>query len=251
MRFTIIIFLIFIITFHTGYCQTRAKITEVDFHLEDNFIVVNYNLTGTLPKEQLTIQLMFINENNEYLNPKTVYNDVGAKIFGDGKKEIRWDLDADKISITGNLKAIVSITSSKVLVRGPSNALLSAIVPGLGGYFVDKNKTRSIITTVSTVGLMIYGINQKTRATRYYKNYNASSVNADIQNLYSKANNAQNKYFITTRIGAGLWVADIIWVYFKGSRNKKEAETYNEANGGGLSINYINKGFQFGYSMTF
>jgi hypothetical protein len=194
---------------------------------------------------------MFINENNEYLNPKTVYNDVGTKVFGDGKKEIRWNLDADKMSITGKIKAIVSITSSKVLVSGPSNAFLSAIVPGLGGYFVDKNKTRSIITTVSTVGLMIYGISQKTMATRYYKDYNASSVNADIQNLYSKANNAQNKYYITTRIGAGIWVADIIWVYYKGRRNKKEAEGYSDISGGGLSINYINKGFQFGYSVSF
>lgn len=251
MKSSIISIFIFIIFCQPIKCQSKARITDVDFHLEDKYIVVNYNLTGTIPKEQLTIELKFITENNENLKPRTINNDVGTKVYGDGKKEILWDINADNITISGNIKAVVTITSSKLLFSGPSNAFLSVFIPGLGGYFVDKNKIRSIVTTVSTVGLMVYGINEKIQANKYYKDYKASIVNSDIQTLYSKANNEQHKYYIATRIGAGLWLADIIWVYFKGIRNKEEVIAHNKFYGGGLTINYVNNGMQFGYSVTF
>jgi hypothetical protein len=252
MRSSIILCLTIILFRQPCICQTKAKITDVDFHLEERYIVVNYNLVGTLPKEQMTIELRFITENNESIIPKTVTGDVGTKSFGDGMKTILWDIVADQISLSGNLKASVAITSSKILYGGPSNALLSVIIPGLGGYFVDKNKTRSVLTTISTVGLMVYGISQKTQANKYYKEYNASIIPSDIQSLYTKANDAHHKYYTATRIAAGIWALDIIWVTFKGFRNRKESKSaYNAFTGDGLRLNYVNNGLQLGYSVSF
>jgi len=252
MRSAIILFLIPALFIHPCFSQTKAQITDVDFHLEDRYIVVNYTLTGTIPKEQLTIDLKFINESNETILPETVTGDAGAKEYGNGAKTILWDVVADKVALTGSLKAIVTVTSFSILYRGPSNAFLSVIVPGLGGYFVDKNKTRAIISTVSAAGLMGYGIYEKLQANECFKDYEACTDRSQLDDLYSTANEHQHKYFITTRIAAGIWAADVIWVTIKGYRNKKLAQSgYNAISSDGLKILYVNNGLQLGYSVNF
>jgi hypothetical protein len=252
MRYSIILFLALIIFSRPCFSQTKAKITDVDFHLEDRYIVVNYNLVGSLPNEEMTIELKFLTDNNETIIPKSVYTDIGTKIYGDGSKAIQWDIVADNVVISGNIKASVTITSSKILFSGPGNAFLSILIPGLGGYFVDKNDARSVLTTISTIGLMGYGIYEKLQANKYYADYNLSIVPADIQDLYTKANGSQNKYFIATRVAAGIWALDIIYVTFKGFHNRKEAKNaYRAFNNDGLRLNYVNNGFQFKYSFSF
>ncbi len=252
MRSSIVVFLMIILFYQSSVCQTKAKITDVDFHLEDRYIVINYNLAGTLPKEQMTIELKFLTENNETLIPKSVTGDIGTNLFGDGSKAILWDIVADQVSLSGNLKALITISSSKILFSGPSNAFLSILIPGLGGYKVDKNKGRSVLTTLSTVGLMGYGIFQKIEADKYYKDYNASIKPSEIEELYTKANDFQNKYFIATRVAAGIWALDIIYVTFKGFHNRKVARSaYSAFNEDGLRLNYVNNGLQLGYSVTF
>jgi len=252
MRSSIILILALVLFNQHSICQTKAKITDVDFQLEDRYIVINYNLTGSAPKEEMTIELKFITENNESIIPKTVTGDIGTKIFGDGKKAILWDIVTDSPVLSGNLKAIVTITSSSVLFRGPSNAFASVLIPGLGGYFVDKNKARSVLTTISSIGLIAYGVTQKIQADKYYADYNASTTPSEMDDLYAKANGAQHSYYMTTRIGAGIWALDIIWVTFKGFHNKKVAKSYYSSfNTDGLRLNYVNNGVQLGYSVTF
>jgi len=252
MRSSIILCLTIILFRLPCYCQTKAKIADVDIHLEERYIVVNYNLVGTLPNEQMTIELKFITENNEPIIAKAVTGDVGTKVFSDGSKAILWDIVVDHLVFSGNLKAVVSITSSKILYSGASNALLSVIIPGLGGYFVDKHKGRAVLTTISTLGLAGYGVFEKLQADKYYKEYNASIVPSEIQSLYTKANDAQNKYYIATRIGACIWALDIIWVTIKGAHNRNVAKNaYSAFKNDGLKLNYVNNEFQLGYSLSF
>jgi hypothetical protein len=252
MKSLIFLFLTILAFQITGIGQTKAKINAVDFYLDGNYIVVNYTITGSLPKEHMTIELRFITEENKLIIPQTVTGDVGNNRYRDGIKTIRWDIVTDQIIVSGNLKAIVTITSSKILYGAPSNALLSVVVPGLGGYFVEKNKIRSIATTISTLGLLGYGITQKNLSDKYYAEYNESTQPSDIENLYNKANNAHHKYFISTRVAAGIWIFDIIWVTIRGIQNKKESESYYGAfNGDGFGLNYVNNGLQLKYSISF
>ena len=252
MRSSIILILTLIVLSQPSVCQTKAKITDVDFQLEDRYIVINYNLTGTAPKEEMTIELKFITENNESIIPRTMTGDIGRKIFGDGKKAILWDIVTDSPVLSGNLKAIVTIASSRVIFSGPSNAFLSVLIPGLGGYFVDENKTRSVLTTVSSIGLIAFGVIQKGQADKYYADYNASTNPSEMDDLYTKANDAQHKYFMATRAGAGIWALDIIWVTFKGFHNMKVAKSYYSSfNADGLRLYYVNNGLQLGFSKKF
>jgi hypothetical protein len=252
MRSSIILILTLFVLSQPAICQTKAKITDVDFQLEDRYIVINYNLTGAAPKEEMTIELKFITENNETIIPKTVTGDIGTKIFDDGKKAILWDIVTDSPVLAGNLKATVTITSSRVIFSGPGNAFLSVLIPGLGGYFVDENKTRAVFTTVSSIGLIAYGVFQKSQADKYYADYLASSTPSEMDDLYTKANSAQHTAFIAASAGIGIWALDVVWVTFKGFHNKKVAKSYYSSfNTDGLRINYVNNRVQLGYSVTF
>jgi hypothetical protein len=252
MRSFIILFATIILFCKPCFSQTKAKITDVDFQLEDRYLVVNYNITGALPKEQMTIQLKFINEKNEEIIPKTVTGDVGTKFYTDGMKAILWDIVADQVLLSGNLKASVTITYSKIIYSGPSNAFLSVLIPGLGGYFVDKHKARAVLTTISTVGLLAYGFTQKLQSDKSYKEYGASKVPADIQSSYDKANGAHKNYLNAVRIGAGLWAFDIFCVTIRGIHNKKDAKSaYTSFSNDGLRLYHVNNGLQLGYSVSF
>jgi hypothetical protein len=252
MRFLILFFIITNILSIPGICQTKAKITDVDFALEGRYIVIYYNIEGSLPKEQMTIDLKFINENSETIIPNSITGDAGTKLFGDGPKTILWDIVADQVTLSGNLKALVTISSSEILFRGPSNALLSVFVPGLGSYFVDKRKGRAALTTLSTLGLVTYGIAQKIKAEDLYSDYNASLISSQIERLYTEANNANHNYYIATRAGACIWALDIIWVIFKGIHNKKEAKSaYDTFTFNGFDLNFDYNRLQLGYSITF
>ena len=252
MKSLILLFPVIIIFQFPINCQTNVQIKNVDFYLDGNFIVVNYNITGSIPKEHMTIDLKFITEDNKLIVPQTVTGDVGTHHFGDGMKTIRWDIVEDHIILSDNLKAIVTITSAKILYGGPSNALLSTVIPGLGGYFVEKNKTRSIVTTISTLGLIGYGISQKILADKYFDEYNKSTLQFEIEELYDKANNAHHKYYISTRVGVGIWIFDIIWVTIKGVNNKNEKKSYYDASyGDGFKLVNVNNGMQVKYSISF
>ena len=252
MKSLIISALLSALIWQCGFCQINVRITDVDFHLENNFIVINYKIEGSLPNEHLSIDLTFVTENNEILKPKTVTGDVGTKNFGNGAKSIQWDIVTDKVSLSGNLKASVTVTSSKVFYGGPSNALLSVVVPGLGGYFVEKNKTRAIATTITTLGLLGYGISQHKLSNKYYDDYKASEDPADIDAFYNKANEAHHKAYISSGLAIGIWAFDIIWVTVRGYRNMNDAKSYDKSfRNDGLGLNYLNDSWQLKYSVSF
>ncbi|MCX6302471.1 MAG: hypothetical protein NTW82_09835 [Bacteroidia bacterium] len=252
-RFYLILILFIGIITQPALSQTKAKITNVDFRLEGNrYIIVNYNLTGTLPREEMTIELQFINENNEKIVPKSVINDIGKKVYEDGQKAIVWDFVSDLVNTTGNWKAIVAITSSKILFSGPGNAFLNILIPGLGGYYVDQKKGRAVLSTLSTLGLVAYGVVERMQADKFYNDYNESTTPSEMDGLYTQANDANHKYYMATRAAAGIWALDFIYVTIKGFHNKKVAKNaYNAYTGDGFTLKHANNGFQVGYSVTF
>ncbi|MFN8208815.1 MAG: hypothetical protein U0T82_15615 [Bacteroidales bacterium] len=232
--------------------QTKATIENVDFQLENNMITVNYDIKGSSHLEVFRIDLKFVTNTNEVIVPVNIKGDVGAPVLGGNNKKIYWDVVADQIEISGTLRAIVTIMNSEFFYGGPSNALLSTLVPGLGGYFVGKNKIRPVITTVSAAGLISYGIYQKRLSNSYYRDYKTGTDPSDISSDYEKANKAQHNYYISTRVGAAIWITDIAWVAYKGFQNKKKAQNSTLfVNNASLGVGFLNNGVIFKYALSF
>jgi hypothetical protein len=250
--FYLIFILLSAFLYRPVFSQTKARITDVDFTLDGRYIIINYKIVGNLPKEEMTIELKFVSDLNETIVPRSIMNDVGTKLYGDGQKAIVWDIVSDQITLTGNWKASIAIVSSRILYSGAGNAFLSMIIPGLGGYYVDTKKGRAVLTTLSVIGFGAYGAFEKIQANKYYEDYKAATKSAGIEDLFSKANDCNHNYFIATRVAAGIMALDVIYVLFKGAHNRKVAKNaYNAYSEDGFRLKHVNNGFQIGYSLTF
>ena len=252
MRFFLFAFLIMLTPLPEVAGQSGATITGVDFWHENNSLIVGYNIVSNSPDDKFTVGLKFVNETGMVINPRSLSGDVGRNVQSGTGKTIKWDAASDQADFTGNLKAVVTISQPGVYSNGPSYALLSVAVPGLGGHFVQEDKIRPVATTATVLGLITYGIIKKAESNRYYDDYR-NSVYTGAENAdYDKANAAHHKYYIATRLAAVIWVSDIIWVASRGKNNQKQVRAGQQAYpGSGMSMSYMNNEVRIGYRLLF
>src|SRR3989304_9762916 len=200
----------------------KAKIENVDFSYneETQMIIVMYDITNYAAIERFTIELVFVDFNNNYYYPKSTRGDVGNGITGGKNKVIYWDVlrDVDQL---GRVMARVHVKGVTEELGGASNALWSVLIPGLGDYKV-KNKKKMIfkpaLRTVLTFGLVGYGLYSKSQALKFDEQYwNAPQAERqNFDNLYNKANTANHRFYIAAGAGLALWASDVIWVAAQG-----------------------------------
>jgi hypothetical protein len=219
--------LFFLLINGAGLGAKDLEINKVEFDLVMKKIVVNYNLLNSKPTERIQINLFFITELNDTIVPFTVTGDV-YKVPGGYGKTITWDFMADNAKINNlNIKAVVSVKSITNEPGGPSNALLSLLVPGLGDRYVSNPRKSAIkpyqktIATYGFIGAGIYNfmvkkINDDNAAT--------AVVPENIQNYKDKSDKAALFAYIYTGIGVVLWGSDVVWVLIK-SENKNKNDT--------------------------
>jgi hypothetical protein len=228
------------------------NVSSVNFWIDENGIIVRYDLIDETPGNQYFIELKFVSDKGDEFIPESTRGEQGKNIKPGKGKVITWDIAKDNFEFTGNLKAIITATPGFMHLGGPSNALFSVLVPGLGGHFVEENKIRPLATSVVTLGLISYGIYQKSEENKYYSDYNSSTELDDINIYYDKANAAHHKFVVSTMAGTVIWIADIIWVYYKGKGNLEKQNTWRKtAPGTGLRLYHNRNELQIGYVVNF
>ncbi len=218
---------------------TKAKVTNVDFYVKDKKIFVSYDIVNFSKIEKFIININFINDEGREFIPKSVSGDVKKEIEGGKQKQIVWNVMQDSINLYGNIKARVFIEKIKLIPNGMGSALYSLAVPGLGNRFVVNTKLSSIkpvYKTVAVYGLLAYGLYQKTKADDFYTKYNDAIKQVDIDSYYDKSNSARQQFIISTAAGALIWLVDIGWVLYEGSKKSKKTR-YIKVNPELLSIN--------------
>jgi hypothetical protein len=252
MKSFLISLFLFTLTSLTAVCQSNAKITDVDFLVEGGNIIVKYGISDYQPGELFFIRLTFVTGDNKTIVPSTLSGDNGPDINGGNNKLIVWDIGKDQIEITGTLKAVVTILSSTFTrndqsknyqsrpkekqLGGPGYAALSLILPGTGGYFVEKSKARAVIFNILGAIVLTSVITQ--------------SIELSKDPTNDQAERNRNQAAITY---AAIMVTDVIWVAYKGFRNQKENRTkgYSGYNGSGFTLNYADHKFMAGYRINF
>jgi hypothetical protein len=131
------------------------------------------------------------------------------------------------------------------LKGGPGNALINILLPGLGHYFVsgdhygnDRNPKVFIVTALyaGSIGGAVY---YKLKSNREYSKYlqlaqyrefqldtdgNIIGVRgynqAEATQYLSDSKNSRNNFLILTGVSAGILVADLVYTFIKGNKNK-------------------------------
>ncbi len=270
MRSKLLILIFFFLSGGILSGQTSATITDVDFRLENNQIVVTYSITGALKNEVFVIGLYFEAESGRKIIPVSVSGDIGKNIIAGSVKTIYWNIDNDNLEVSGELKAVVAIVSSQVPfiepfveapkikgekpLGGPGYAFFSFVVPSLGGYFVERKKTRPVIFSVTQGTLLIHSINLTNKIDKYEADLDNASSQAEINDLNEKISTAEDNYYKSVATFGLLWVTDIIWVAIKGTRNMNQGKTKGKQRNyysDGIRLDYNGDRICLGYKITF
>ena len=236
--------------------ETKARIGNVDFYYDEEAerLIITYDILKSSSTEKYEIGLQFLDDEGTTIYPTSTVGDVGLSISGGSGKRISWDIFGDVDEIAGNIKAIVNINSVTVSYGGPSKAVLSLLVPGLGDYQV-ANAGNMIIKpyfkTVAAYGFIAYGMVQNFKAKKLYDDYLASTDQSEFDDLYDQATKANHQAYIATGIGIVVWAADVVWVVLKGSKNMRTGGNYPSAMANGFTMNYRHTGINFGYVIRF
>ncbi len=132
------------------------------------------------------------------------------------------------------------------LKGGPSNALINILLPGLGHYYVsgdqygnDRNPKVFIVTALfagSIGGAVYYKMKSDREYNKYlqlaqYREYqldadgNVIGVRGynqgDATQYLKDSKNSRNNFLILSGVSAGILVADLVYTFLKGNKNKR------------------------------
>lgn len=112
---------------------------------------------------------------------------------------------------------------------GPSNALLSILVPGLGDRYVSNGEKTGVGMMLWTYGLLATGVASKLYSNVQYTKYQQATNQIDIDKYYDDANATNKAFYVLVGAGASLWIYDVVWVLVKGSKNARIARDYKKS----------------------
>jgi len=216
----------------------EAKVKNVDIDIEKNQIIVNYDLIGNDTVNKHNVELFFIDDRYSVQLPKKLSGDFGEGVSPGLNKRIVWDVFTDDVIIAQKLQPKIVVNG--IQKGGSKNALYSILVPGLGDYFVKDSKSMIIkpyIRTISTLGLVGLGIIAGQKRTEediwgwvtdwkagIDQNGNYGIIETtewQIRGYETKNWLFENDKEVFLISGITLWVADVIWVFLKGTENEK------------------------------
>jgi hypothetical protein len=247
----------------TGSAQRPVVAKDIQISVKQDKAVISYAIPYRKKKSAHLVQLSFVDEKNNVLWPTSVKGSVGPGIESGPRRTIEWDITDDYQQLSSMITPVIfvdGLSREYSNTGGAKNALLSLMIPGLGDYFVADHrimKFKPYLRTVSSLGLIAMGIyagNQRYHAEGEYQlflkpdswRYEGSDrffekyVEGELQYLWFKGDQE-----VLISLGAVIWLADVIWVFAKGSNNVKFINASRRDSGfrlgylpGGMSLNY-------------
>ncbi len=247
--------------------QRPVVAENIGIHVEGTTAMISYDLPARKHPADHLIQLSFIDEQNNLIIPGSLSGDVGAGIAPGPDRMIRWELTKDFRQLENLITPVIfvdGLSKQYSNTGGARNALLSLLMPGLGDYFVADYRIMTFkpyLRTLSSLGLIALGIyagSQRYNAEgayelflkpdswryegddRFFEKY----VEGDLQYYWFKGD---QELFIA--LGAAVWLADVVWVFAKGSNNEKFLRAARK--GAGLNLGYAPGGLMLQYTCQF
>ncbi|MDR0682995.1 MAG: hypothetical protein LBG15_14275 [Dysgonamonadaceae bacterium] len=198
-----------------------------------NYTVEHNHAIITVEKKARNIEVALLNDmhfvseivsNSRYFDiyKKNIIKELEPAPFG------KYTFDMNKTIINEQEYSNYRLVKMKG-TGGPSNALYSLLIPGLGDHRVTYGQKSGIKTTLLTYGFIGIGIGCKLHSNSEYKKYHEATLQIDMDEHYKAANDYNQAFYVCMGIGAVAWLYDIIWVWVKGAKNKKEYKAWEQS----------------------
>lgn len=235
-------FICFLILGNSSFAQRGIPyVNHMKLDIDKDKVLVNYDLENASADSIYKVNLVFSDSRFRIIVPDSVSGDIGSLVNGGKGKQIVWDIRKDQVKFKNDYRAslIVNGLPDKGGKGGPNNALLSLLVPGLGDYFVSNVKQRKIkpwyitVSSLGFIGLGIYAGSERYTDLIYdsWPEKQRMWVGDHYEYIWVEKEQVREgethyKFFkadmeIIIGLGVAIWLADIAYVWSRGSQNKK------------------------------
>lgn len=215
--------------------QTKAVIGNVDYTVENDKLVVTYDILKAKSDEVFNIRLIVNTVTGKTYNPTSVTGDVGDNVTGGKGKKIYWDAIKDNVYISEEIYVEVKsiprspkpVTEAQVATEeaktkpqpaasGDRNIskggaiALSAIVPGLGIRKMKGGGSQALLA-LPVYGAAAAGVVFMVTSNSAYNKYKDATTADDRNSYYDKAKSQQNISKIMFISAGAIWAINMIW----------------------------------------
>ena len=223
--------------------ESLIKDINLDVKNSDE-IIINYNLIDSQKISHFVDIVLIDNQNNIYI-PENTFGSVGSNVKN-GKNTISFSLLDQSFPLDQELTP--SIILNHKIKNGPNASLLSALIPGLGDYYVENPKNMVIkpyFKTLAVGGMLALAFiaESKKEDVIYYQDstwvpegyysyrwrpahYNVETYKTNPKDYWLFKNDKE----VFIGVAAGIWLFDIFWVYAKGQQNNRIREALKNKN---------------------
>jgi hypothetical protein len=210
----------------------KVDFKEIKLETADTTILIRYNLKGFRNRLYTTRLFYSNNRGNSFKGPlRSISGNIGDSTKIGNDKEVRWSFRKDNPYFDGkNIMFKIEATEiPKVATGGPSNALRSLLMPGLGDVKVRNGYNYGYVAAATYaclgVGTLFY-IRSINKQDEHLSRIGNGSEEHD--NFYNQARTARGLAIGFFAAGASIWIGDVIGVYFRGLKNKRRIQAEKE-----------------------
>lgn len=98
-----------VLSFKTTTAQLIPRITntQLDYHEDQNYMVISYDIVNAQPTDRFEIWLEIKTHTGRIINATAILGDIGINITGGTGKRIVWDMQGDSINSKENIYVFV------------------------------------------------------------------------------------------------------------------------------------------------
>lgn len=219
-------FFLFITVFFFVNKSKAQNIENVSFEILDSVISIKFDLVNSPSNAIYNLNVFFTKNDGSNVYPKNITSTTGIQ----PKKNIVliWDYKLDNFIPFGeNLISIKIdesvVTGSQRIKHGPSNAILSLLLPGLGHSYVNKTKNAApLLISALYLGSAYMSYAFYTKSNDSYNGYLVATSQSIMDENFNAAVENSNQSQIYMGAAAAILLYDFIYVIVKGNKNVKE-----------------------------
>ncbi|NOY36861.1 MAG: hypothetical protein GXO83_04735 [Chlorobi bacterium] len=216
-----------------GSGQTKARISNIDFNLVGNNIVITYDIDNYAPGEKFDVTIEIFTESGKKLDARSTAGDVGKNITAGKNKTVIWDFRNDKIKLTEGIYVKVYAKSHLVAEKPKplkkkslGGALVKSLVfPGWGNASISGGPYW--LFGFASYGCVAGSVIYNRQSFQSIKDYKTSLDISKRNQLFHDARTQNQLSTILIAGAAALWVTDITILLIKGNKTQNFAYRQN------------------------
>jgi len=195
--------------------QTMAKIQNTNISLDNDRIIITYDLIGTKTGEKFEVWLRITDADGVLIQGRNFSGDIGKNIDGGEGLVIYWDFEKDQITISDEISIqVMEEVLTKQDISYIKALALSTVLPGWGLARKEDKKLYSL-TGIAGYGSLALSFVYLYNSKDIYKDYSNSDLIAERDSYYNDYISHKNMAEIFGWSAAAIWLADIVWMTVK------------------------------------